>query len=232
MAIFFFDCLDKYIHQKKIVSNLRKENTKIDVIFDVGSHKGTYTDLFLNYFKVSKSYIFEPQKEIFKFLKKKYKYNKKVFISNTAISNEKKIKKFYINKHDLTSSLTTLNKKNIYLKYKSLLFGGDIKSMIVNAYNVQTIKLCDFIKKKKIKQIDLLKIDTEGHEHQVLIGLGKEIKKVKIILIEFHNDEIYSEYNSNKIHNFLLKNRFKLKKKIKFPFTEWEDRIYISEKII
>ena len=73
IAIFFFDCLDKYIHQKKIISNLEKINTKIDIIFDVGSHKGTYTDLFLKNFNISKSFIFEPQKDIFHYIKKKYK---------------------------------------------------------------------------------------------------------------------------------------------------------------
>ena len=232
IAIFFFDCLDKYIHQKKIISNLEKINTKIDIVFDVGSHKGTYTDLFLKNFDISMSFIFEPQKDIFKYIKKKYKNNRKVLISSSAVSNQNKTKKFFVNKHDLTSSFTTLNKKNKYLKYKSILFGGDIKSMIVNTYNVKTIKLIDFINKIKIKQIDLLKIDTEGHEYQVLLGLGKKIKNIKIILIEFHNDEIYSDYDRKKIHMFLTKNKFKLKKKIKFPFTEWEDRIYISTNII
>ena len=76
----------------------------------------------------------------------------------------------------------------------------------------------------------MLKIDTEGHEYQVLQGLGKKINKVKIILIEFHNDKIYKNYNSKKIHKYLIKKNFDLKTRIKFPFTEWEDRIYLSNK--
>ena len=45
--------------------------------------------------------------------------------------------------------------------------------MVINSYPVKTIKLKNFIEKNKIKKIDLLKIDTEGHEFQVLKGLEK-----------------------------------------------------------
>ena len=137
-----------------------------------------------------------------------------------------------INNHDLTSSLKKLNEQNLYLKFKSKLFGGNIERMISNSYTVQAIKLIDLIKKEKIKKIDLLKVDTEGHELEVLLGLGKKIEIIQIILIEFHNDNIYLNYNSNKIHNHLLKHNFSLQTKLKFPFTEWEDRIYTNKKLI
>ena len=84
----------------------------------------------------------------------------------------------------------------------------------------------------ELKKVDLLKIDTEGHEMQVLKGLSSEIKKIKIILIEFHKSSIYKGYNANKIHNHLVKNNFILKKNIKFPLTTFEDRIYINKKNI
>ena len=104
--------------------------------------------------------------------------------------------------------------------------------MIINSYKVETIQLASVIEKEKLKNIDLLKIDTEGHEFEVLFGLKRKIKKVKIILIEFHNDKIYEKYDSKKIHKYLIKNNFELKNKMKFPFTEWEDRIYINKSLI
>ena len=104
--------------------------------------------------------------------------------------------------------------------------------MIVNSYKVETVKLASIFKKEKLENIDLLKIDTEGHELEVLFGLEKKIKKVQIILIEFHNDKIYQKYDSKKIHKYLIKNNFVLKNKMKFPFTEWEDRIYINKSLI
>ena len=78
----------------------------------------------------------------------------------------------------------------------------------------------------------MLKIDTEGHELQVLKGLEEKIKIVQIILVEFHNDKIYQNYSSEKVHKYLNKKNFKLKTKIKFPFTQWEDRIYISNQFV
>ena len=50
------------------------------------------------------------------------------------------------------------------------------------------------------------------------------------MLIEFHNDKIYVSYDPKKLHNFLIKNDFELVKKLKFPFTTWEDRFYINKK--
>ena len=79
----------------------------------------------------------------------------------------------------------------------------------------------------KIKnKIDLLKIDTEGHELEVLKSGIKTLSKVKFILIEFRLNDMYLNYSSIKIHNFLKQNKFKLLKKFKFPFIAMEDRIY------
>ena len=79
-----------------------------------------------------------------------------------------------------------------------------------------------------MNRVDLIKIDTEGHEFEVLVGLGNKIKIVKAFLIEFHNNKTYLNYNNIKIEKLLKKNNFILKKKIKFPFTTWEDRLYLN----
>ena len=231
IAIIFFNLIDKFVHQRKILKYLIKEKINISTWLDVGSHKGLYTDLILSNFKIKKGYLFEPQSEIFRFLKKKYKNVKNIYSYNFAISNINKKRKIFINKHDLTSSLTQINKKNLYLKIKAKLFGGNLKDMITNQYLVKTITLANFFSQKNIKQIDLIKVDTEGHELNVLKGLKSKIKLVKNILIEFHNNKIYVNYDSQKIHKYLEKNNFILKKRFKFPFTEWEDRIYVNKKI-
>ena len=227
VAIFFFDIVDKYIHQKKILNYLKKNLDNIEIFFDVGSHRGTYTDLIINNFKIKKVLMFEPQKNIFKFIKKKYIKNKSITVYNQALSDKKNRQTLYINKHDLTSSLSKIDKKNRYLNLKALLFGGSINDMVKKKSKVNSSKLSDIIKKSKIRKIDLLKIDTEGHELQVLKGNGSFLKKnVKCMLIEIHNSPIFINYDSKKIHNYLKKNQFILKKVFKFPFTTWEDRIY------
>lgn len=232
LAIIFFDIIDEFIHQKKIINYLKKNLSEINVFVDIGSHKGTYTDLILNNISVTEKLILiEPQKHIFKFIKNKYKNNDNIVIYNYVISDKEKIVKLFINKHDLTSSLTKINQKNKYLNLKAKLFGGSINQMIINKYNVKSISLKKLVKKEKLNFIDLIKIDTEGHELKVLEGAGDFLKRcVKYIIIEFHNSNIFINYDPLKIEKFLKKNNFILKKSFKFPFTTWEDRIYLNKK--
>ena len=231
LAIFFFDIVDKFFHQKKILFSLRTKIAKIDCFLDVGSHKGTYTDLVIKNFQVNKVLMFEPQKYIFKKIKKKYKNIKFIKIFNYAISNKNKMQKIYINKHDLTSSLKKIDETSSYLKYKAKLFtSNNYKSLIKETYIVKTIRLNDIVKKNHLEKINLLKIDTEGYELEVLLGLNKSIKYVQYILIEFHRDKIYFKYNPKKIHNYLIKNNFVLEDTFRFPFTYWEDRLYRNKK--
>ena len=231
IALWLFDLIDKYIHQRNIINFINDRNLTIKNFIDVGSHKGKYTDLILNNFETNKAFLIEPQKNIFNYLRYKYKHKNRVKIFNFAASNKNKTRKFYINKHDLTSSLAELNQKNQYLNIKSRLFGTNLKGMIKSKKIVKTLKLSSLIDKMKIHEIDLIKIDTEGHELEVLEGLGSKIKIIKVILIEFHNSSAYLGYNSKKIEMILKKNNFKLEKKIKFPFTTWEDRFYFNKKI-
>ena len=232
LAIILFDLIDIYIHQKKILKVLKKNLENIKVLIDVGAYKGTYTDLIINNFNTKKVLMFEPHSSTYSFLKKKYKNKNNFLIFNKAVSNKKSTLMFNFNKHDLTSSLSKLDVNNNYLKIKAKLFGTTSAGMIIKKKKLKTTTLLSTLNNKKIKFIDLLKIDTEGHELQVLEGMRNKISKVKGILIEFHNDEIYVSYEPKKIHSFLLSNNFKLIKKIKFPFTTWEDRFYINKKFI
>ena len=70
-----------------------------------------------------------------------------------AVSDKNAYKKIFINKHDLTSSLTKMNTNNIYLNLKARLFGGNIYDMVTEEYNVKTLKLFDFIKQKKLRML-------------------------------------------------------------------------------
>ena len=71
---------------------MKKNLNILEVFFDIGSHKGTYTDLIINNYKVKKTVMVEPQKTIYEFIKKKYKKNKNIKIYNLAISDKKKNK--------------------------------------------------------------------------------------------------------------------------------------------
>ena len=61
IAIYLFDLIDKYIHQKNILKSIKKEKLIINTFIDIGAHKGKYTDLFINNYKIRNIYMFEPQ---------------------------------------------------------------------------------------------------------------------------------------------------------------------------
>lgn len=230
IAIRFFNLVDKFFHQPKILKVLKKEIKEINNYIDVGAHKGTYTDLIIKNFKTKLILMFEPQDKIFNFIKDKYKNNENVKIFNKALSEKKETLYFHFNKHDLTSSLSTLDKNNSYLKLKAKLFGTDTDGMITKKVKIETLTLHSIMDEIQIEKVDLLKIDTEGHEFEVIKGIKEKIKNIKFILVEFHNDEIYVSYKPNDLHNFLVSNDFKLINSFKFPFTTWEDRLYINLK--
>jgi len=229
-ALFFFDLIDKYYHQKKIINFLIKNKIKINFFIDVGAHLGTYTNLIIKNYEKCKVVMFEPQTQIFKALKSRYLEQKNILALNYAISSKNGLKKLYLNKHDLTSTFLKFNSKNSWLNYKAKLFSSSVIGMTKKIEIVKTRTLKKIIDTKKIKKIDLIKIDTEGHELEVLKGIGSRISKIKCVLIEFHQDSIYLSYDPKKIHNYLVKKNFILKKIYSFPFSTWEDRFYINKK--
>jgi FkbM family methyltransferase len=225
IALFFFDIVDQYYHQKKIASFLKKKNLEINIFFDVGAHMGLYTDLVKKIYPNCKSFLFEPQSAIFNKIKEKYSSKKNIQIFNNAVSDTEKKQNLYLNMHDLTSTLSIFDEQSSYLNFKAKLYGTDIKNMSYGTELVQTITLDKFISEHYLEKIDLIKIDTEGHEFNVLKGLKNQIEKVQNILIEFHHRDLFLDYDPNKIHQHLIDNGFKLEKTFKFPFC-WVDRLY------
>ena len=59
-----------FFHQSRISNYLKKLNT--EYFIDVGAHKGEFLSYILN-LKYKKIYCFEPQKNVFKILKKNFK---------------------------------------------------------------------------------------------------------------------------------------------------------------
>jgi len=202
-------------------------NLDLKKVIDIGAHKGEFLENIISINKKMIVYSFEPQSKIFSNLKNSFTTKKNIFIYNLAISNVNKKQKLNINIKTSTSTFSNYNESSYWKKIKDFLIAGLNKSSIVNSELVQSITLDKFCKKNDIKKIDLLKIDTEGHEFEVLSGATNLLKKnIRYILIEFHFSKIYKNYNKNKIEKLLKKNNYILIKKFKFPFLTFEDRIY------
>ena len=232
LLLHFFDLIDEFYHQKRIEKIIKKNKIKIKTFIDIGAFEGKYTDLILKIQEKCKVIMIEPQSKYYSFLKEKYKNNNLIKIMKIGISDKETLLKLKINKHEITSTFSQFNDTNKYLNYKAILFNSNLKNMTTNSENIEVFPLSLILQKNNLDSIDLIKIDTEGHEYEVLYGTGDYIKKINYILVEFHIDKIYENYNSDKIHNFLLENDFTLQKKFSFPFTTWEDRLYKNSKFL
>jgi len=230
LAISFID----FFYQKKIIEFLKKKNIhKMNIFFDVGAHKGESINLFLKNFKIKKIISFEASKINYNYLaskeeilKNKFK-NSEIYIENIALGAKNKKVFFKQFEESSSSTIKEINKKSKYFKRKFKLLNLWRNKKIYHKFKINVQKLSDYIKKKKINNIDFLKIDTEGYEYEILIGLGKKINCVNILMFEHHYDNmIKKNYTFNDINKLLIKNNFKLIYKSKMPFRKTFEYIY------
>lgn len=179
---------------------LKKKKNKF-LFIDIGANQGLYTICAAKNKNCIKVYSFEPIKKTFDLLRKNISINKvekKCKIFQKAIS--KKTEQFYISYNRTHSGVSTLckySKKKKNVSYKKI-----------------TAISCELLKKIIIeKKIPIsIKIDVEGHENTIILGLIKS----KI----FRNvNEIFFEVDINntdvvKSKKILSKVGFKKFKKI------------------
>jgi FkbM family methyltransferase len=233
LALFVIGIFD-FFHQKKILSFLNKNNIeKIDILLDVGAHRGESINLFLSNMKIKKIISFEASPVNFEFLKKKKKmYDKKfnntdIIIENIALGSENKIIEFKQFNESSSSTIKNINEESVYFKRKFKLLNFLNKKRIYQKIPIKIQKLKQYINDKNIKSVDFLKIDTEGYEYEILLGLENEIRLVNIIMFEHHYDNmIKKDYTFRDINKLLIKNNFKKIYKLKMPFRKTFEYIY------
>ena len=237
-VLFFLSFFD-FFYQKKIFNFLKdKKLNNFNLVLDVGAHKGETINIFLKNLKIKKIISFEASpknflklKNNFKKLSRKFK-NSEIIIENIALSNEKKKIKFKQLAESSSSTISEIDENSSYYKkkYKILnLFGNKKNYQIIN---LETLKLSDYLSKHKIGTIDFLKIDTEGTELEIILGLDKNIENVKLIMFEHHFDNmIKKKYTFRIINDYLLRNNFEKIYKSKMPFRKTFEYIYLKKDI-
>jgi FkbM family methyltransferase len=99
-------------------------------------------------------------------------------------------------------------------------------------YKTNQVKAFRLENMLKETQIDLIKIDVEGHGYEVLEGIGNEINKIKAIQIETENENVFENQKLDKdINEFLLNKGFMLFDK-KSCWDVQFDCLYINKEII
>ena len=212
--------IDKNFHHKRVIKFL--SNYKIDLIIDVGSHKGEFLKNTIPHISFKKAYTFEPQSAVFDILKNNLINDNRILNNNLGISDINGKKILTIDKLTSTSSMSEINENSFFLKLKNFLLRQKNKK---ETYEVKTSTIDNYFKDFDLKD-SLLKIDVEGHELKVLRGAKNTIKEIDFILIENQFMDIYKDNKIKECDDFLKSNQFDLIKKFVFPTFHFEDRLY------
>ena len=213
------------IFMNEVEEEILKYSSKGDkIVFDIGCFRGGFTKNFIKNEKKlgmeSTFFLFDPN-PITKDYLKPILQNEKIKYFNLALDNSNSQKKFYLNKffEPSGSSLNTTfrddkkwkNTRKIFMQ----IFQPFKKIEDFSEISVQTQTLDNFCLEKKINNIDVLKIDTEGNELNVLKGAQKLLKQNKINIIYTEISETKKRFleKEKSVVDFLNSYNFELKKK-------------------
>ena len=226
-----------YFHKKKIINFLKKnKNYKFDTILDIGGHYGESIELFLKNFPVKKIISFEASPKNFETLKSRYRNLSKTFsgtdivIENLATGNDEKLLSINQFTESSSSTIKNINENSKYFK-KKFFFLKNKNKLLFRKLDIKVVKLKNYLIDKNVKNIDFLKIDTEGYEKETILGLGEKIKNVKLIFFEHHYDNmIIKNYKFRDLNKILVENNFFQILKIKMPLRKSFEYIYQNKK--
>jgi len=180
---------------------------KNSIVFDIGGYKGQWSsEIFSKYCCVM--HIFEPVKEFADKIEKRFAKNNKIFIYKFGLSN----------RTERTKISVMENSSSIFKKGKK-------------QTEIQLIEMADFLRKKNIKQVDLVKINIEGSEYDLLEHLIETgfIKNIKNIQVQFHDFVEDAEKRMLKIQKKLQKTHY-LTYQYPFVWENWEIKQKINKK--
>lgn len=164
-----------YESEESLYLNILSEISK-PVVFDVGSNIGYMSAFFRSC--GATVHAFEPVEHIYNKSTERLKDIDNIKVNKVALSDRRDILKIYVSVlHEQGSTL----KESIKEKFKPIF--KDIEEY------VQAITLDEYCVDNNIEEIDLLKIDVEGSEHDVLVGSVSMLKDKRIKTIVFEGYE-------------------------------------------
>ena len=142
------------------------------VICDVGANIGATSVFFALSYPNSSIFSFEPTSINFNLLKKNVKEFPNINAYQFGIYNQNKSQDIYIDRK-------SPGRNSIFRNWNE----GNLIEQI------QLINLSQFLEKKQLDSVDIIKIDTEGCELPILLSLKRYIPKIKVIYLEYHSKE-------------------------------------------
>ncbi len=204
IKIKFFDnifFIPKTIHNAQIIQRTEKEKIQIEIIHKIFSRPSTYIDIGANigYWTFARNnilndnirfYCFEPSRLNFMYLQKNLYKFKNIKVVNCGLSNKSEIN---------TLSFPRWERKDRETNTGLLSLSGNTN---VNSENVKLITFDSYFVNQDIRKNIFIKIDTEGHEFQVLQGSQQFLAQDLNITIQLElNFKIENALNNNNIPN-------------------------------
>lgn len=150
------------------------------VVLDVGANIGSYSNKIKKLSPSAEIYAFEPHPITYQRLRDEAsKYGYRAF--NLGCGSETGNLKLYDYKDNLEGTQHASIHKDVIEK---------IHCSASTEWDIQVTTLDSFLTEQKIAHVDLLKIDTEGHELSTLMGCRKSIEDQMIDIIQFEFNEM------------------------------------------
>lgn len=171
----------EFMLQKQIIKSVSK-NQKL-ICFDVGGFVGDWSAAFLKNchdggLTEFQLYVFEPVPSTMEIMKKRLGNHDNVKFESYALSSNTGEDTIYVsNKLSGANSLHQENNQSV-------------------AVPINKITSMDFVSRNQLNNIDLLKIDTEGHDFDIIVGtipLLKE-KRIAVLQFEYNHRWIFSRH--------------------------------------
>lgn len=177
------------------LSDEHKHNT---TLVDVGANIGDYSAQLRSAFPLSRIFLFEPSPVNLQKLNNRFSHDNNIFIFPMALDNSSREACLY---SDFPGSgLGSLTERE--LSFRNI----DMKTKT----KIQTVRFDQFFSNPslEIDHFDFVKIDVEGHEIDVLNGMGDLLRKVRIIQFEFGGANIDTKTFFKDIYKLLISNYF------------------------
>jgi FkbM family methyltransferase len=149
------------------------------IVIDVGSNTGQSMLAFRHSLPNSRIHCFEPGRSTFRELQSTAQSLANVTLNNCAVGQVSEVRDFF----EYDDSVM-----NSFLKP-----GDQNWSKPASAHQVEVVSMDDYCMKSQISQVDLLKIDTQGHDMEVIRGASNLLKSgsVRLIMCEIIFADLY-----------------------------------------
>ena len=152
------------------------------VIIDIGACEGYYTLKIKENNPDAFIIAIEPNPDVFEILKKNIESNnlKNVKLLNVAIDKEERERDFEFIPQVPAISSFKIDKPWVNPKW-------------IKRVKIKTYSLPQIFNMFELKEVDILKIDTEGSEYDILKSAENVLNRINKIVVEYHSEDLREE---------------------------------------